>query len=60
MLVSLAFAALTLTATVGARPEPIALTSRKVSKGHSSGLRKRALKPANVPLVDFFNQTDLQ
>lgn len=60
MLTSLAFSALTLFAIVGARPEPIALTSRKIPKGHSSGLRKRALNPVNVPLVDFFNQTDLQ
>lgn len=60
MLASLGFVALSLSAVVSASPEPIALTSRKVHRGHSSGLRKRALKPVNVPLLDFFNQTDLQ
>lgn len=40
----------------------ITLASRKVPRGSSyvPGLRKRALRPFNVPLIDFFLGTDLQ
>ncbi|KAI0930282.1 hypothetical protein AcW1_009018 [Taiwanofungus camphoratus] len=41
-------------------PREITLTSRKVPRGHSAALRRRALKSANVPLDDFFLNTDLQ
>jgi len=39
-------------------PHKITLTSRVAPKGKS--LRRRQLSPANVPLADFFIETDLQ
>ncbi|OCH90671.1 acid protease [Obba rivulosa] len=43
-------------------PRAISLTSRRVPRNgrYVPGLRKRALKPFNVPLTDFFLGTDLQ
>ncbi|KAH9944875.1 acid protease [Amylocystis lapponica] len=40
--------------------QKIALTSRKAPRSYASGLRRRKLSPANLPLTDFFKGTDLQ
>jgi len=38
-------------------PVTVTLSSRKVERG---SIRRRALSPSNVPLLDYFNGTDLQ
>jgi hypothetical protein len=40
-----------------AEPVTVTLSSRKVERG---SIRRRALSPSNVPLLDYFNGTDLQ
>ncbi|KAI0092929.1 aspartic peptidase domain-containing protein [Irpex rosettiformis] len=47
----------TSTAEESSGPKKISLTSRRIPKG---GIARRALSPVSLPLVDYFNGTDLQ
>ncbi|KAI0344662.1 acid protease [Trametopsis cervina] len=65
-MLSLALVAFALSAVVSASPAPVAraspqtisLRSRRVPQG--STVSRRALSPIGVPLLDYFNGTDLQ